>query len=143
MEEKKYEIKEVLFWGDEIFKPDDLVVIQDNCENLYKGRIVKLKKGTELGKDSYSGKPHLTLDVSDEFKSEVIPVLLDEIETLNHSQGGTDRPDNSNSGCACNPGVTQNPGDDTEKEPDNTPTNPDDESETNPEQGDTNDEQTV
>lgn len=131
-----------MFWGDEIFKPDDLVVMQDNCENLYKGRIVKLKKGTESGKESYSGKPHLTLDVSDEFNSEVIPILLDDIVTLDHSQGGTDSPDGSNPGIPCNPGETPDAGSGTEKEPDGNPaTNPDSGVEQNPGQGGTNDEQ--
>lgn len=144
MEEKKYEIKEVLFWGDEIFKPDDLVVLQNSCEDIYKGRIVKLKKGTESGKDTYSGKPHLTLDISDEYNSEVIPILLDEVETLSHSRGGTDNPGESNSGCTCDPGGNQTPGSDTGKEPsDNTGENPDGGTEPKPEQGDANEAQTI
>lgn len=116
MDEKKYEIKEVLFWGDEIFKPGDLVMLQDKCENVYKGKIIKLKKGTESGKDTYSGKAHIVLDTSGIFDSEQIPILLDEIETLDFGQGGSDNPGGCNPGCTCKPGT------DIEKEPEVTPT---------------------
>lgn len=121
MDEKKYEIKEVLFWGDEIFKPGDLVMLQDKCENVYKGKIVKLRKGTESGKDTYSGKAHIILDMSGVFDSEQIPILLDEIETLDFGQGGSDNPSGCIPGCTCKPGEDQ-PGSDTEKEPEGTPT---------------------
>lgn len=121
MDETKYEIKEVLFWNDEIFKPGDLVMIQDKCENVYKGKIVKLKRGIESGKDSYSGKAHIILDTSGVFDSEQIPILLDEIETLDFGQGGSDGSGGCNPGCTCKPGGDQT-GSGTEKEPEVTPT---------------------
>lgn len=128
MEEKKCEIKEVLFWGDEIFKPGDLVILQDKCENVFKGRIVSLKKGSESGKESYSGKAHIVLDMSGTYNSEQVPIILEEIEVLEHGQAGSDNSYGCNPDCTCGTGGGQSSG--TDPNPDSganqTPdTNPD------------------
>lgn len=127
MEERKCEIREVLFWGDEIFKPNDLVVLQDKCENIYKGRIVQLKRGSISEKKTYTSEDHIILDTSDEFNSKQLPIILDEIETLEFRQASSDNSCDCAPGCTCKPGTDQ-PGTGTgeDQEPTQTPdVNPD------------------